>query len=210
MSDTLVRTRLALHGAAEMLVAGPQFRRTGKIGLRIETGGFGTTREPAIAVRGGELVVGAQSFSLRGTYRDVANAAGLSGSGPLRDVYTGSPNFSLDDDIVIDAQARETITAAYELGNAALSRLAIGQAPILWPEHFDVGVSIDGVNYGVSPGDAGIPAPYAYVGPYAPRAGDFWNAPFGSARLMSTCDGLDALVRYFEEGRRRAHEDPPA
>jgi hypothetical protein len=210
MTDLLVRTRLALHAAAEMLVAGPQFRRTGKIGLRIEDRGFATTREPAIAVLGGQLVVAGRNFALAGTYRDVADAAGLTGAGPLRDVYTGSPSFSLDDEIAIDPHSQDKIVAAYELGNAALSTLAAGQAPILWPEHFDVGVSIDSVNYGVSPGDAGIPAPYAYVGPYVARRGDFWNAAFGSARLMSTFADLDALVHYLEEGRRRASEDPPA
>lgn len=26
-------------------------------------------------------------------------------------------------------------------------------SPILWPEHFDVGITLDQVNYGLSPGD---------------------------------------------------------
>jgi hypothetical protein len=210
MTDLLVRTRLALHGAAEMLVAGPQYRRTGKIGLRIQDGGFASTREPVVAVLGRQLVVAGRSFPLEGTYRDVADAAGLTGAGPLRDVYTGSPSFSLDDEIAIDPHSQDKIAAAYELGNAALSTLVAGQAPILWPEHFDVAVSIDSVNYGVSPGDAGIPAPYAYVGPYVARRGDFWNAAFGSARLMNTFADLDALLGYFRDGQRHAQADPPA
>jgi hypothetical protein len=210
MSDLVVRTRLALHGAAEMLLAGPQYRRTGRIGLRIVEGGFATTRPPAISLIGTELVVGTQRFALEGTYGAVAAAAGLTSAGPLRDVYTGSPAFSLDDEIVIDPGAQKIIEAAYELGDAALSTLAIGQAPILWPEHLDVGVTIDGVNYGVSAGDAGIPAPYAYVGPHTLRSGDFWNAPFGSAQLMNTFDDLDALLAYFHNGQRHAQQDPPA
>jgi hypothetical protein len=209
MSDSIVRTRLALHGVAEMLLAGPQYRRTGRIGLRIVEGGFATTREPAISLVRSELVVRGQRFRLEGSYREVADAAGLTGAGPLRDVYAGSPAFSLDDEIVIGADAQKTINAAYELGDAALSTLAIGQAPILWPEHLDVGVTIEGVNYGVSAGDAGIPAPYAYVGPHTPRSGDFWNAPFGSAQLMNTFEDLDALLAYFHAGQRHAQADPP-
>ena len=37
---------------------------------------------------------------------------------------------------------------------------------VLWPEHFDVGIDANEVNYGVSPGDASCPEPYAYVGPW--------------------------------------------
>ena len=37
---------------------------------------------------------------------------------------------------------------------------------MLWPEHFDVAVTDNEVNYGVSAGDDGHPLPYAYVGPW--------------------------------------------
>ena len=36
----------------------------------------------------------------------------------------------------------------------------------LWPEHFDLGCNVEGVNFGCSPGDAGHPEPYVYVGPW--------------------------------------------
>ena len=38
--------------------------------------------------------------------------------------------------------------------------------PVLWPEHFDLAIDVDEVNYGVSPGDGYHGAPYAYVGPW--------------------------------------------
>ncbi len=56
----------------------------------------------------------------------------------------------------------------------------------LWPEHFDVGTTLDlgdGVNLGFSPGDAFSEDPYVYVGPWgAVRPGDdgYWNVPFGA------------------------------
>jgi glucose 1-dehydrogenase len=35
---------------------------------------------------------------------------------------------------------------------------------VLWPEHLDLAVTVDAVNYGVSPGDDAVPAPYLYGG----------------------------------------------
>ena len=74
------------------------------------------------------------------------------------------------------------------------------QEPVLWPEHFDLGISLDEVNYGVSPGDSQIPRPYAYVGPWSAREGTFWNTPFGAARPLTELPDVDALVAFFHEG----------
>jgi hypothetical protein len=198
------RTRLALHGAAEMLLAAPQYQRSGKIGLRIVPGGFATTRPPALSVTAGELIAGDRHFALAGTYREVVDAAELAGAGQLREVYSGSPDFSLDDPIDIDPMAAKKLIAGYEFGNAALVEFAPKLTPILWPEHFDIGITLEDVNYGVSPGDSGIDRPYAYVGPHTPRTGEFWNAPFGSARLLSHFADQAELVAYFRKGQRLA------
>jgi len=56
-------------------------------------------------------------------------------------------------------------------GDRALRRFAPSEEPILWPEHFDLGIAADEINYGMSPGDVGHPLPYAYVGPWTPRRG---------------------------------------
>jgi len=64
----------------------------------------------------------------------------------------------------------------------------------------------EGTGFGVSPGDAAIPEPYAYVSPASPRAGTFWNAPFGAARPMREVG--DDLLAFFAEGRTRAGSDP--
>jgi hypothetical protein len=60
-------------------------------------------------------------------------------------------------------------------------------AAVLWPAHFDVGMTAAAVNYGASPGDEHITEPYPYAGPRdGPPPGDpaFWNAPFGAARTF--------------------------
>jgi hypothetical protein len=88
-----------------------------------------------------------------------------------------------------------------------LSRLAPESTPVLWPEHFDVGISLDEVNYGVSPGDAHLDEPYAYAGPWQPRQGSFWNASFGATRPLRLLPGSTALLDFFMEARDRAAHD---
>ena len=77
---------------------------------------------------------------------------------------------------------------------------------ILWPEHFDVGIRLDDINLGISPGDTHINEPYAYVGPPARRTGAFWNQPFGAARPMRELGPADPaqVLAFFAEGRRHA------
>ena len=96
------------------------------------------------------------------------------------------------------------LLGGFAIGDAALRTLAPDQQPVLWPEHFDVAITLDEVNYGVSPGDTGIPEPYAYVGPWTPRTGDFWNTPFGAARPLTTLGDDRAVLAFFREGQQRA------
>ena len=86
------------------------------------------------------------------------------------------------------------------MGDLALAALAPDVERVLWPEHFDLGLSLDEVNYGVSAGDTFLEVPYAYVGPWTPGAvsGAFWNAPFGAARPLTD---LPDLAAFFAEGR---------
>ena len=87
------------------------------------------------------------------------------------------------------------------------------QQPVLWPEHFDVAVSVAEVNYGVSAGDGYHPTPYAYVGPWKPRTGSFWNAPFGAAYPLhpdhNCADLVTDIVEFFEQGRAELEGQNP-
>ena len=99
----------------------------------------------------------------------------------------------------MDEAAADEIAAAFDRGAEALSTFRPASVPVLWPEHFDLGITVDGINYGISPGDDLIAVPYAYVGPHGEFSGPFWNAPFGAARPLSE---LDDLVAWFAEGAR--------
>jgi hypothetical protein len=97
------------------------------------------------------------------------------------------------------------ILGALALGHEALLAFAPGETPVLWPEHFDVAIRVDEVNYGVSPGDGFSAEPYAYVGVAAAAGGDaFWNAPFGAAVPLRELPGAAAVSGFFTEGRDRA------
>jgi hypothetical protein len=78
------------------------------------------------------------------------------------------------------------------------------EEPVLWPEHFDLGIALDEVNYGISPGDGGHATPYAYVGPWTKREGPFWNADFGSLCTADQLPDTEAVAAYFGAGRAAA------
>ena len=224
-ATTLTTTRRSLHGIAELLLAGPEHRATGRIRLQVAPGGFRTLELPGspsrIAVEGTELVVVVAAgdvvrLALAGTVRELAAAAGVDAGAP-QGVYHDGSGVGLDDEVTVDATAAGTIETALGRGDDALRRLAAAHGrtgddavPVLWPEHFDVGITLDEVNYGVSPGDAGVAEPYAYVGPWQQRTGDFWDQPYGSARTIRELGDADAVLAYFETGFARALEDPPA
>ncbi|GAA2822854.1 hypothetical protein GCM10010441_54200 [Kitasatospora paracochleata] len=203
-SDILTRTRRSLHAVAEHLLAGPQYRTSGTIRLRPCPGGFATRLEPALQVVGTDLVTPAGPLPLSGTdCATLAAAAGLVPGGTA-ELYSDGSGVPADQRLEVDPAAARRIADAFALGDAALRALFPGADPVLWPEHFDLGVTAEAVNYGVSPGDTYLAEPYAYVGPHIPRTGAFWNAPFGAARPMADLPDEPALLAFFTEGRHLA------
>lgn len=203
----LTHTRLALHGAAELLLAGPQYAVSNTVRLRVVPGGIATVAEPELRIEGTELVGSSGRQPLRGSFAEVAVAAGLVPR-RLDDVYSDGVDVSADDLIELDPDHVATLLDGFAVGDAALRAFAPEETPVLWPEHFDVAISRDDVNYGLSPGDATLAEPYAYVGPWVRRSGPFWNQPFGAARPLAALGGVDAVVAFFREGAERAAADP--
>ena len=147
-----------------------------------------------VAVARGDAVV-----DLAGADADV-EVLGLEATS-LSAVYTDGSGVGRDEPLVVDAAAAATIADAFAAGDVALRSLAPDETPILWPEHFDIGISAGEVNYGVSAGDGYLEVPYAYVGPWSPPTqDDYWNAPFGRAVPV---DEIDDLLAFFSEGRDR-------
>src|SRR3954454_18496062 len=170
-SPALAGTRGTWHRVAEHVLAAGQFAASGTIRLRASPGGFSTTTGidgRQLAVVGLPLVV-SEGDTRRAvpltTLRALAAFAGvqpgLSGS------YSPTTPPDLDSPLVGDAEAAVALANWFALGDAVLRRFAAEaarpQQPVLWPEHFDLGVTVDEVNYGFSPGDDAIAGPYAYV-----------------------------------------------
>jgi hypothetical protein len=203
--ETLTSTRRALHGIAEAVLAGPQWRTSKDIRLRATPGGFGTVTLPDLRIDGDLLVAGELRVPIAGqTCAKLAAAAGVEASVLQHEVYAEGPDVDLEDTITVDAAAARHLARCFALGDAALRRLAPDVGPVLWPEHFDIGSTVDEVNYGVSPGDAWLAEPYAYVGPWQVPTGLFWNAPFGAATPMSQLPDPDAVLAFFHRGRAEA------
>jgi hypothetical protein len=200
-NQALVATRRALHGVAELVIAGPQYAASGTIRLRVVPGGFAGTTS-AMRVDGADLVWDGGRIPLSGSCRRMADAVGVTAVVP--DIYGDGSGVDPDEELTFDPQALALLLTWLERGHAALRAFAPDAEPVLWPEHFDVGYALGEVNYGVSPGDDSHEAPYAYVGPWEPREGAFWNAPFGATRDAESLADRDAVVAFFDEGRRAA------
>jgi len=198
MAD-LTSTRRSLHAVAELLLAGPQYAESGTIKLTPMLNGFGCVAAPGARVKDGDLLVGRKAAHLDGrTIGDLGRELGLEPRS-LGDVYNDCVDLALDHVLSVDVEAADDIALAFDLGDRALREFAPDETPVLWPEHFDLGITVAEVNYGVSPGDRFLEVPYGYVGPWSLDGvqGDFWNAPFGAALPLSD---IDNLAFFFSQG----------
>jgi hypothetical protein len=200
--QVLVTTRQALHAVAEQVLAGPQYRAEGTIRLTITPGGFGQVEGP-LRIEGGDLVGERGRVPVRGTIAELAAQVGVEPGVP-EGLYSDHAELGPADAIDVDPAAAAELVGWLARGDQALRALAPDIEPVLWPEHFDLGIQLDEVNYGISPGDAGHPRPYAYVGPWKPRTGPFWNAPFGALRDADELPDTAAVLTFFRAGRAAA------
>ena len=224
--ETLAATRRSLHAVGEHVLGAALFAGRRRIGLRQFTGGFATQNflhirdgaavERRAMVVGTEVVVRDDDLA-GGTIEERAPITTLAAAGELVDVvpgmpadlYTPEPMPAVDEVLAVDADAAAFLAEVTAVGYAALVILCAhfvedGPEEIqLWPEHFDLATSFAEVNYGFSPGDAGHPWPYFYVGPWSPPVqGGLWNEPFGASFSVQEIPTVDGVLDFFGEGRR--------
>ena len=197
-------TVAALHRVAEQIVA-PARKPDNEIALDATPGGFGTPvfdhqgRRQQVRVEAAELVHLSGDDVRRAPLTSLEDArqlvAELVPDGPL----SAEP-------LAVDAAAATRLGDWYAFGAAILGEFADATAsPVrLWPEHFDIAIELDEVNYGFSPGDEQHAEPYAYVGPWtAPPAGPLWNATgfpgaeLTYAALLAAPDPRAAALEFF-------------
>jgi hypothetical protein len=205
-NQELVIARRSLHAVAELVLAGPQYRATGKLRLRVVPGGFATVLAPELRVVGDGVVGdGGAAVPIDGhTARAIGAELGVTAGGP-EGAYADGAGVGPDETLTLDPGQSDVIMGGFARGHDALIAFAPAETPVLWPEHFDVAIRVQDANFGVSPGDGFIEEPYAYVGVSRPPAGDaFWNAPFGAAVPLSELPDSAAVTGFFAEGRRRS------
>ncbi|HEY4377131.1 MAG TPA: hypothetical protein VGM93_08220 [Acidimicrobiales bacterium] len=217
--DALTATREALHAVAEHVLAADLHRSNGHIGLRATPGGFGT---PMVDTPGGARRARVEGTELVLELGDDVKRMPLTTLGEAAaflDVPLGAPEGlyaiatakDADAPLAIDPAAAARVHDLFRLTDEALRWFAAEVAPDdppvaqLWPEHFDLALSFDEVNYGGSPGDGGHPEPYLYVGPWELTQGPYWNEPFGASVSASEVEAVDDAVAFFRTGRQAAN-----
>lgn len=218
--QTFVTTRESLRALACYAISPARKGRTGRIGLRSTGDGIGTPPfddGSRIAVRGDRLIFEPDREAPITTLSAAAELLGITLS-PDPGVGHDLPPFTPDTELAVDPAASLWLGAWYAFASRQLDRLSarltdatVSEAQ-LWPEHFDLAVTVDldgaAVNVGFSPGDATSAEPYMYVGPQDTSSlhGGYWNAPFGAvlshAELRATDDPDRAAERFIDEGLR--------
>jgi hypothetical protein len=205
-SATLIATRRQLHGIAECLLAGPEYRQAGEIALRITPGGFSTSAGPEIRLYGLELIAGDRRVPTVGPFRDLAEQLAVE-FGPPAGLYSGGSGAQPDEVVDLDPTAARLIVDWYALSDAALRLLDPHQQPTLWPEHFDVAILLDDRSYGSSPGDDFHSMPYAYISEADHDDDPFWNVPFGALRDAAEFSSTEDLIAFWSQGRGLLQRD---
>ena len=204
-SQTLLRsTRAGLHAVVEGVLAGPQHRASGTIRLSVAPGAIETVAEPRLRLTATTLSGAGGEASLLGSASQLSLAAAVGvEAGPPVGVYADLSGADLDEPLRIDADIAVALLDWFSVGAAGLLTFAPAERAVLWPEHFDLAVTVEEVNYGVSPGDTTSVQPYAYVGPFVPVADPFFDAPFGALRTWQQVPDAASMAAFFAEGRDR-------
>ncbi|MGH9011992.1 MAG: hypothetical protein ACRDYF_19420 [Acidimicrobiia bacterium] len=226
-------TKEAMRRLACYVLSPARKTANGKIGLRYTYRGFGTPffgADEQLRVEGPSLIRQRGESAELIPITSLAEAAAFAGVSLSEDPGVGSDLPGLGDPdaaLPIDPSAAAGLGDWYGFSASVLEAFraelkaagrACGRVQI-WPEHFDMGCSIEGVNFGCSPGDGFLAEPYVYVGPWDTdglRDGGFWNASFGAVlpykELLVASDQRDTALEFLRRGAglalRRAGEMP--
>jgi len=204
---------------------------TGRFGLRSLDVGFGTPVFEVTMGRAGEMecqvwIDGDELFATEGGTQRSAHITTLSAAAKFAGVSPGtearehdSPELGdVDRWLRVSPELGAHLVAWFRLGKQALDQLhelpgaADPDEIQLWPGHFDIATAIGHAQtratYGLSPGDAAHPFPYAYVGPWGKvdRSDTYWNDDaFGGASLpyaeiVSASDPAGAVFEFLYAG----------
>ena len=196
-------TRGALHAVAEQVLAAASYASIARIGLRPSPRGFSTqvlADGARVHVDATAIVCDRATDSRRHQLTTLQAASAFLGV-PLGapPVYTAATAWEPDRPLAVDRDAALALGDWFALVAALLLDVRANHPDVsstesqIWPEHFDLACEVGDAaagtraNFGASPGDAAIPEPYLYVGPWEAgrRTGLLGTHPFGGARTYS-------------------------
>jgi hypothetical protein len=219
LPDSYVETREALRRLAVYVLSPARKAVTGRIGLQPTAGGFGTPLfgdDQQLRVQ--REVLFRQGASAESTpITSLSAAAAFAGVTLSDDPGVGHDIPELGDPdapLPVSSDAALALGEFYRFSGSVLEELraelnASGHecsTVQLWPEHFDLGCNVEGVNFGCSPGDGYSAEPYVYLGPWNSDGleGDFWNAPFGATlsykELLDSEDQRGTALAFLRRG----------
>lgn len=224
------------HRLAYSVVAEARRVATVRFGLRSLEVGFGTPVFEVTMGRAGEMecqvwIDGDELFATEGGTQRSAHITTLSAAAKFAGVSLGTEAREHDSPelgdverwLRVSPEMGAHLAAWFRLGRQALDQLrdlpgATEPDEIqLWPGHFDIATAIGDADaratYGLSPGDAAHPFPYAYVGPWGEvdRSDPYWNDDaFGGASLpyeeiIAASDPAGAVFEFQYAGFDSIH-----
>jgi hypothetical protein len=220
-------TRDELHRIAAHVLGRRRYAVSGHFGLRaspagISTPAFGPEPEtlrltPLCLVR----EVGSASRGLALAGATLSSLAAFGGA-DLGDGFSAGADMPepgpADEALELDATELADLFSWFDLGWRVLDEVmaerigtCVSSTIQLWPEHFDVGTSLElesgeGVNLGFSPGDGFSDEAYVYVGPQSaarPGPSSYWNAPFGAVVRRSQVHDVEDCAAFIRAGLDR-------
>ena len=205
---SFVPTQRAVHAVAEHVLCVVRYAAEQHVGLEATADGVATPPLDGrvVAVRGAELVDYTASAERRRpltTLRDAGEFVGILPGAPA--LWTPVTPLDLDASLAVDPSSVAALADWYGRVGAALAVVAPDARPTLWPEHFDLAITVDDVTFGGSAGDEYHELPYAYVSLAADRRpnGTFWNAPFGAALRHEQIAETSDIAAFFTDAATR-------
>lgn len=227
--DGYARTRNALHRLAVYVLSPARQRASeGKMALRYTRGGFGTPffgADEQVRVDGTNVIRqrGPNAWALPISTLTEAAAFALDGA-PAVDWAAGldvPPAGDMDAHLDVEPGAAAFLGDWFGFAWSVLEEVRADAESVeasrvqLWPEHFDAAFEcLAGdrrAGFGMSPGDAAHPQPYAYVTPWRPETvpeSTLWNADaFVGAELalsevVQADDQRRTVIEFFRACRR--------
>jgi hypothetical protein len=202
-------TRDAVHGLAEHVLCAARYAAVGRIGLLPTNDGIATPPfgGRVVGVRGLDLL-DVRDVERRvpiTTLRAAGEFFGVTPEPPP--LWTPATKHDLDAPLDVDQDGVAALAAWFAVVGAALATVHPDATATLWPEHFDLGVTVDGATYGGSPGDDVHPEPYLYAIPPGDAVPDgdneFWSETFGASLSYPFVTGPSVAVAFFSEAARR-------